>query len=230
VTYSWDFSQVIQYFPAILRGFAIAALVTKLSGIFGIVLAVGIVVLLQSPNTLIRGATHAIATFVRAVPLLISLVFVFYFLPVATGLRFSPFWVAVFVLSMNFAAFASDILRGGLRAIPAHHVDISLAIGHSRASLLRHVLIPETFRRSFAAVSNLIINQLKAVSVASVIGLPETLRTADLLIASQSGANPLELYLSVALLYAIVVLFLSIVLRRCEQSQWIALEPVTKHD
>ena len=213
--YSWDFGVIWEFREALLKGLGVSLALTAAAIVSGTAIAVPITLGLVARNPVVRSLTTLAVQIVRSVPLLVALVFSYYLFPVVIGIKLSAFTAAYAVFTINLAAFAADVLRGGIVAIPREHFEAGMALGMTRFMVLRRITIPETFRRSMAALTALYISLFKYSSLASVISVSELMRTADLIVASRF--KPLEIYLAVAGAYIAVVVPLSYLARWIER-------------
>jgi polar amino acid transport system permease protein len=155
----------------------------------------------------------------RATPTLLQLFFIWYALPQLwsgfAGTWFTPFLAAWIALSLNEAAYMSEIIRAGLMSVDTGQELAGRALGMSRRQILRRVVVPQAVRIVIPPVGNEFITLLKLTSLAYVISLPE------LLTAAQQLATATFVYpetLSAALVYYLgIVSILMVVQARLER-------------
>ena len=109
---------------------------------------------------------------IRGTPLLIQLFIIFYGLP-AIGIRFSPYWAAVFGLGLNYSAYEAENYRAGIQSIPRGQLDAALALGLTRVQTIRKIVLPQAMRLVIPPVTNDFIALLKDSSLVSVITMVE---------------------------------------------------------
>jgi polar amino acid transport system permease protein len=219
----WDFSPVWDHFPVILEGLRVTFLLTLVSCAVGAVVGLVTSIGLTARRSLISVPITAVVELVRACPPLVMLIWAYYMLPTLTGVGFSSFATAAFVFAITFAAFSADIFRGSIEAIPPATRDSALALGMTRAMVLRRVVIPEVFRRSFPAVNALVVSTLKMSSLASVIAVGDLMYNASLILALRS--RPFEIYTAIAAAYIVVIFPIVFALRWLESRPWSAVFP-----
>ncbi|MEO6746126.1 MAG: amino acid ABC transporter permease [Caldimonas sp.] len=117
----------------------------------------------------------------RNVPTLVQL-FIWYFgipqlLPTSTSAWINAhnaeFVFALIALSLNVAAYLSEDLRSGLRAVSQHQADTARALGMRHAQVLRHVLLPQAVRFVVPSLINQALTLFKTTSLAMAIGVAE---------------------------------------------------------
>jgi His/Glu/Gln/Arg/opine family amino acid ABC transporter permease subunit len=126
----------------------------------------------------------------RATPTLLQLYFFWYALPQLwsgfAGSWFTPFMAAWIALSLNEAAYMSEIIRAGLLSVDPGQELAGRALGLSRRRILRRVIVPQAVRIVIPPTGNEFITLLKLTSLASVISLQELLTAAQQLAAAKA--------------------------------------------
>lgn len=139
----------------------------------------------------------------RAIPVLVVLVWTFFALPILTGLTLPPFWAALVALSLHIAAFVSEIVRAGIGSVRPGQTRAALALGMSRAQLLRRILLPQAAIRMLPAYGSILSITIKDTAIATVIAVPELMRQSET-IAAQTF-RPMEVYTTTAILFFLLL-------------------------
>jgi polar amino acid transport system permease protein len=142
----------------------------------------------------------------RGVPLLVQLLFIYYFLA-KFGLDVPAIVAAVGGLALSSAAYQAEILRGAVNAVPRGQAEAAVALGFSDSEIWRRVLLPQALRISVPPLINEFILLLKASSLVSVVGIAELTRVS-MNIASLTY-RPLEAYVGGGLFYLAINLALA---------------------
>ena len=142
----------------------------------------------------------------RGVPLLVLLLFIYYFLA-TLGLDVPALVAAVGGLSLSSGAYQAEILRGALNAVPRGQGEAATALGYSSFDRWRRILLPQALRISIPPLINEFILLIKASSLVSVVGIAEITRVS-MNIASMTY-RPLEAYLAGGLFYLAINLSLA---------------------
>jgi octopine/nopaline transport system permease protein len=95
-----------------------------------------------------------------------------------------PIWCAILSLSLNTAAYGSEILRGGLRAVPPGAIEAARVCGMSRALMYRRIILPIAMRQALPAYGSEVIIMVKSTSLASIITLMEVTGIAQEIIST----------------------------------------------
>jgi polar amino acid transport system permease protein len=139
----------------------------------------------------------------RAVPVLVVLVWTFFALPILTGLTMPPFMAALIGLTVHLAAYAAEIFRAGIESVRPGQTRASLALGMSRAQILRRIVLPQAIVRMLPAFGSLLSITIKDTAIASVIAVSELMRQSETL-AGQSF-QPIEVYTFAMLVYFLIL-------------------------
>jgi len=151
-------------------------------------------------------------------PLLVLMVWMYYFLPVLFNIKFDGLTVAYIGLSLNLSAFIADVIRGAIEEIPRSYIDAGRAIGMPFPLILRRIIFPEIVRISLPSMVALYINQFKWTTLASVLGVSELLHTADTIMIQTYRS--LEAYTAIAVIYLVVVGFGNLVYMRMQRMEF----------
>ena len=202
-----------------------ASLTLQLSAaalLLGVPLGLALASLSLSRHRPLRLMAAGYVEIVRALPLFVLLLWVYYAVPImARGLSpdsvtgallgwvgdMSPFTAAVGALALNAAAFLSEIFRAGIEAVPRGQVEAARALGMGRTLTFRRVVLPQALRRMLPPTVGQFIQTVKDSALASSIGLAELTRRATEL--QTQTYRPLELYTLLALEYLVLLLALS---------------------
>ena len=181
---------------------ALAAGITIGVSVAGIVLGMmlGFVVCLArlSGNPVLARAGALYVSFFRGVPVLVQLLFIYYFLA-EFGVDVPAIAAAIGGLGFASGAFQAEILRGALNAVPAGQREAAVALGYSPMEIWRRILLPQALRISVPPLINEFTLLIKASSLVSVVGIAELTRVS-MNIAS-STYRPLEAYAAAGAFY-----------------------------
>jgi polar amino acid transport system permease protein len=203
------------YWRGALLALGLASASLAAATVIGFFLALG----RFSRFSVIRGLVFFYNWIFRATPTLLQLLFIWNALPllwpVFAGAWFKPFIAAFVALSLNEAAYMSEIIRAGLLSVDPGQELAGRALGMSRRRILRRVIVPQAVRIIIPPGGNEFITLLKLTSLASVISLQE------LLTASENLANVkfqyIEAYTAALVYYLGIVSILMVLQSRLER-------------
>ncbi len=168
-----------------------------------------------SKNRVARGFNRAYVETVRAVPMLVLLLWVYYGLPVVFGVQFGVFVAGVITLALSDSAFEAEIFRAGIQSIHKGQVEAAQALGLRPTQTMRFVVLPQAIRRILPALGNQFIYVLKMSSLISVVGYQDLTRRANELTLVEY--RPLEIYTFLVIEYLLLILVVSWLVRRLER-------------
>jgi octopine/nopaline transport system permease protein len=146
----------------------------------------------------------------RGTPLLVQIFLIYYGLGQFPSVRATflwpflrePYWCAILALTLNTAAYGSEIIRGGLQSVPAVQVEAARACGMSGFLLFRRIVLPIAVRQALPAYRNEIVLMVKATSLASIITLMEVTGIAHQIIAESFRA--IEVFVCAGAIYLLI--------------------------
>lgn len=168
-----------------------------------------------SGNRFWRGFNRVYVEVVRAVPILVLLLWVYYGLPIVLGIAVSVFWAGVIALALSDSAFEAEIFRAGIQSVDRGQLEAADSLGLGYFDRMRYVVLPQAIRRVLPPLGNQLVYMLKMSSLVSVIGMEELTRRANELVTSQY--RPLEIYTVLVIEYLILILVVSAGVRWLER-------------
>lgn len=199
-----------EYLPQLLKGAVLSMQLVAVSGIVGLIIAVPLAIGRLSRHSLIAAFPYAYIFFFRGTPLLVQLFLVYYGLSQFEFIRHSvlwpilrePYWCAVITMSMHTGAYIAEILRGAIQAVPVGEVEAARALGMSRATAFRRIILPRAARIAWPAYGNEVILMLKGSALASTITLLELTGMARTIIAKTY--TPVEIFTAAGAIYLLL--------------------------
>ena len=205
--------------PAFIAGVELTIALTVVAMAAGLALGLVLALMRTSSLAVVRGAAWTYIWIFRAIPTLLQLLFVWDALPqlfpALRGDWFSAFVAASIALSMNEAAYAAEIFRGGLLSIDEGQRLAARALGMSPGKVFAKVIAPQLIRVTIPPLANDFITMLKITSLASVISLQELLARTETLIASTFRF--VEYYSAAAIYYLVVVSIFMVIQAQIER-------------
>jgi polar amino acid transport system permease protein len=180
----FDWPLLQQNAPLLLGALWVTLQVSLAALGFGFVIGVVVGSLRLSPMRFLRRLGGAYIFVFRGIPLLVQLLFIYYFLPRVGLPNVSPTVAAIIGLSLAAGAYIAEIMRGGFLAIPGGQLEAASLLGMSDVQMLVRIRVPQAVRLTLPALVNEMILLIKASSLVSVVGLADLTRTAQNLAAS----------------------------------------------
>ncbi|WP_338664626.1 amino acid ABC transporter permease [Pararoseomonas sp. SCSIO 73927] len=198
----------------LLEGVGVTIGLTIATMIIGLILGTMLALMRMSKTVALSGVAGFYVWVFRGTPLLVQLVLIYTGLP-QLGIKLGVLPSALLALSLNEAAYLSETIRGGFNGIPKGQTEAAKALGLSRWSTLRLVLMPQVARLIIPPLGNSLNGLLKATSLASVISLEEVMRRSQVLM--QEKFEVLELYSVAAVYYLVLTTLWNLVQVRLER-------------
>lgn len=207
---------------ATLAAFAAAAVGAL---VLGFVLAIG----RMSDHAWVRVPVGWIVELLRAVPVLIFMLLLYYGLPVV-GIRMSSYWAVVIALIAYNGSVLSEVIRAGVEALPRGQREAGYAIGLRKAGVMRLVLLPQAVRSMLPVIIAQLVVTLKDTALGFIITYPELLYFARLLGSNGEYGSPLipaamiasVIYVAMCLLLSYIAHRVELSLRRSPKAQHVA--------
>ena len=203
-----DLELIAEAFPQLLAGVDEAILLAFSSLILGFLLAVPIALMNLSKNRVISAIASGYVYIFRSTPLLVQIFLIYYgsgqfrhdLESIGLWWMFREAWFcAVFALTLNTAAYSSQVIRGGLQSVPFGQIEAAKAIGMSNLQSFYRIVFPVALRQALPAYGNEIILLIKATSLASTITILEITGIAKKIIAATY--QPIEVFLIAGAIY-----------------------------
>jgi polar amino acid transport system permease protein len=192
-----------QVFPLMLDGLLVSLQLTAISLILGLPLGLLLALGTGSKHRLVRWVNIAIVEVGRGAPALVVLYVVYFGLPL---LSWSPeaFICAVIGLTYTAAAYTSEYLRGGLKAVSAGSIEAAQALAMTPLDVLRFIIVPQGLRVAIPSLMGFAILLFQATSLAYSITVSEL--TAQAYSISSSSFRSLEIFGLAGLMYAAITI------------------------
>ena len=199
----FDFAVIADHWRFLASGVGITLALAALSGLTSIV--AGLIVALArlyGPRWL-KPVVVLYIDSMRAIPVLVVLVWTFFALPIVAGITMAPFFAALLGLTVHLAAYAAEIFRAGIESVRAGQTRAALALGMSRGEIVRRIVLPQAVVRMLPAFGSLLSVTIKDTAIASVIAVPEFMRQSET-VQGQSF-QPIEVYTFAMLVYFLML-------------------------
>jgi glutamine transport system permease protein len=199
----------------LLAGVGLTLWLSLTAIVVSVILGVLLALAALSDSRPLRMVSRTYVEVFRAIPLLVLLLWVYYGLPMITGLQFGAFAAGVISLALSDAAFESEIFRAGIQSVARGQREAAQTLGLGRRDTFRFIVFPQAIRTILPALGNQFVYVLKMSSLVSVIGLQELTRRANELNVSEY--RPLEIYTALVVEYLLLILLTSWGVRRLER-------------
>ncbi|MEB3214259.1 MAG: amino acid ABC transporter permease [Leptolyngbyaceae bacterium] len=205
-------SVIVDALPTLIQGALVTLRLTAIAAVLGIIGGTALSLIRLSSLTPLSFLARVYVDFFRGTPLLVQIFLIYFGFPAliqSVGLEFSlnKFAAAILALSLNTAAYSAEVMRAGIQSIEPGQWEAGKSLGLNPLQSLRHIILPQAFRRMIPPLGNEFIILLKDTSLVAVIGYEELFRRGQLIVANNYKA--FQIYISVALVYLVLTLLAS---------------------
>ena len=198
----------------ILDGFVVTLEVAVVSIILSFIIGslMGIIRYLKIP--VVSVVFGIIVDIIRNLPLLLIIFFTYFALP-QIGIQFSIFWSAVIALTIFESAMLSEIIRGGLLAVPKGQLEAGMSTGLKRIQTVFYIVLPQGLKLMVPPLVSQFVSLIRDTSLAVIISLPELTHNTKIIYA-QHPNTVLPMFFMMAACYFVVCYSLSKFSKRFE--------------
>ncbi|MCR4818411.1 MAG: amino acid ABC transporter permease [Fretibacterium sp.] len=202
-----DFSIIWGYLPMFGGALLVTLKVTFCSLFFALLLSIPLSLCKISNIRVLEWLASFYTSIFRGVPILVQVFMTYFGIPIATGVKMSAFTAGVVVFSMNSAAYISESMRGGIRAIDRGQYEAAMALGVRYPAMMKDIILPQAVKSVLPSLVNEFIGLLKNTTLIASIGLVDILRVGQLIQAATYRA--FEPFFVISVFYYVLVMALS---------------------
>lgn len=172
---NFEINYFVEMFPIILSGFWTTVSIALFSLIFSVLLGFVLAAVRYYNIPVLKQLSVLFTSFFRSTPFIAQL-FVFYygFAQISEFVRdMSSYWATVVVLSLSFAAYMGENIRGAITSVDKGQFEAGLSIGHTPWQTIKRVIIPQAARVAIPGMSNSFANLFKSTSLCFIVGVKD---------------------------------------------------------
>jgi polar amino acid transport system permease protein len=198
MSYTFDFSALLPYWPLFLEGAWLTLKLSALATVFGFVLGTLCAIARADGGPWLRGLVAVYVEVIRNTPFLVQ-IFLVYFGFAMLGFKVSANTAAVAGLVVNVGAYTCEIVRAGLESIHKSQVEAAECLGLSRAQIYWHVIVRPAIERVYPALTSQYVLLMLASSITSLISAEELTAVANRI--QSLTFRSFETYIVVGIIY-----------------------------
>lgn len=211
MTLNW--SVVTQNLGIFFEGAALTLQISALALIISIPIGVIIGLLRVSSNKILSLIATLYVEFMRGVPLLVLLIWIYFVM--GQFLNLGAYWSAVLGLAIFSGAFIAEIVRSGIQSVPRGQLEAARSSGMSYMQAMMLVILPQAVRTVLPPMASQFIILIKDSSLVSTISVVDLTLVGKNLVATTFRS--LEVWTFIALLYFVMTFTLSQIIRYFER-------------
>ena len=229
-----DYNLIWENLPLYLNGAVLTLKVLAISLAFGLMLAIPLALLRVSRSPLLSFPAWLYTYVIRGTPMLVQLFLIYYGLAQFAAVRESVLWpylssatfCACLAFAINTSAYSAELLAGSLKSTAHGEIEAARAMGMSRFTLYRRILLPSALRRALPQYSNEVIMMLQTTSLASIVTLIDITGAARTVNAQYY--LPFEAYITAGVFY-LCLTFILVKLFKLAERRWLGYMAPRKH-
>ncbi|WP_329457737.1 ectoine/hydroxyectoine ABC transporter permease subunit EhuC [Streptomyces sp. NBC_01497] len=210
------FTAFFDNLPQVLSGLGVTAQATVLGALIAFVLSFVLGLMAGHHNIVVRGVSRTVVEFFRGTSLYVQLFWLYYALPLLTGYQLSALFCGVLAFALNFGAYGSEVVRGGISAVPRAQWEAAVALNLSPYQRMRRVILPQALAQMIPSFTNLLIQLLKATPLLWLISAAD-LMTVIQQLRDRTGES-LVAYLTLLVCYFILAYVLTLLMNLLERA------------
>jgi polar amino acid transport system permease protein len=200
--YQYDWGVVRDAWPALMSGLGVTLEIAAITIILSMVLAVPVAVARMSNIEIVRWVAQIYIEIFRCTPMLVQLFWIYYALPVLTGITIPGFASAVIALTANLTAFMAEAYRSGFQAVPVEQIEAGKMLRLSRLQQLRYIIVPQALRQQIPVILSLNISMFKDTALVSTIAVHDLMFEANT--EATETYRALEFFTIAAIIYFVI--------------------------
>ncbi len=170
-----------------------------------------------SPRTTVRAVTRVYVEVWRGTSEVVQLFWLYFVLPVLTGLQLLPLWAGIVVLGLNFGAYGAEIVRGAVQSVPKEQHEGCVALNFSPTQRMRRVILPQALVEMVPPFNNLFIQLLKGTALLTFITVPEMTHQATVVLVPAFTGEVALIFTILLLFYLVLSIVITFLMRLLER-------------
>ncbi|WP_339228580.1 amino acid ABC transporter permease [Oceanobacillus sp. FSL K6-2867] len=194
--------------PYLFEGLKITLFIFIVAIIFGFLLGLILALFRLAPIKLLNWMAKIFIDAIRGTPILVQLFFFYYGLNSLEFISLDRTTAGIITVAINAGAYFAENIRAGIQSMDKGQTEAARSLGLTATQNMRHIILPQAFRRMLPTFTNQAIISLKDTSLLSIIGIADLTQQGNVVIASTFKA--FEIWLAVGVMYFIMIYLLSL--------------------
>ncbi|MBT5072206.1 MAG: amino acid ABC transporter permease [Kordiimonadaceae bacterium] len=202
MNFEFRFDIVWNNFPLLLEGIQTTIVLSLLTMALGTIIGLFVAIIRLRVRRAYAVPLIIYVEVFRGTPGLIQIVWIYYCLPIVTGLQLDAITSLVIAMALNVGSYLSEVFRAGIQGVDKGHIEAAAALGFKPGQITRRVVVPQAAYRMIPAIGNVFVSAIKLSSLCSVLGMSELMYQGQIIIAN--FFRPIEVFTVVAVIYLIM--------------------------
>ncbi len=202
-----DFSIILNWLPQFGSALLVTLETTVCSLLLGLLLSIPLSLCKIANIRPLQWFASFYTSIFRGVPLLVQVFMMYFGIPLVFPVKFTAFQAGTLVFAMNSAAYISESMRGGIKAIDRGQYEAAMALGVHYPGMMKDIILPQAIKSVLPSLVNEFISLLKNTTLIASIGLVDILRVGQLIQSRTYRA--FEPFFAISVFYYLLVMGLS---------------------
>ncbi|MEW9502456.1 amino acid ABC transporter permease [Jeotgalibacillus marinus] len=199
---------MIDALPYLMDGLKVTIYIFVIAIIFGFLIGLVIALMRLAPLKILNWIASAFINAIRGTPFIVQLFFIHFGLNQLAWISFESTTSGIITVALNAGAYLAEIIRAGIQSIDKGQNEAARSLGLTGVQNMRHIILPQAFRRMLPAFTNQAIISLKDTSLLSIIGIADLTQRGQVQTAATYKA--FEIWFAVGVIYFIVIYLLTL--------------------
>ncbi|HSI68308.1 MAG TPA: amino acid ABC transporter permease [Planococcus sp. (in: firmicutes)] len=198
---------IVNAFPYLMEGLQVTIYIFFIAIILGFIIGLVVALLRLAPLKILNWIAKIYVDAIRGTPFIVQLFFIYFGLNSLAWISLDNTTAGIVTVAINAGAYFAEIIRAGIQSIDKGQTEAARSLGLNAQQTMRHIVLPQAFRRMLPTFTNQAIISLKDTSLLSVIGIADL--TQEGRIQAAATFDAFNVYLIVGLIYFVVIYLLS---------------------
>ncbi|MFD2913430.1 amino acid ABC transporter permease [Jeotgalibacillus terrae] len=176
--------------------------------VLGFIIGLIVALLRLSPIKILNWIAIWFINAIRGTPFIVQLFFIYFGLNSLAWISFDNVTAGIVTVAINAGAYFAEIIRAGIQSIDKGQTEAARSLGLTSSQTMRHVILPQAFRRMLPTFTNQSIISLKDTSLLSIIGVADLVQRGQVQTAATYAA--FEIWFIVGVIYFILIYLLTL--------------------
>lgn len=209
------FELFVKHFPSFVDAMGETIQITLFSLFYASILGIVFGLMKVSQNKFLRAISNTYIWIIRGTPLLVQIYFIYFGVPMASGISLTEWQAGVITMSLNAGAYMAEIVRGGIESVDIGQMEAARSLGLTYQKSMRKIILPQALRTMLPSIINQFIITLKDTSLLSVIGVRELTMNGKIITAN--NMETIRMWGIVAVYYLAVISVLTVIANKVEK-------------
>ncbi|MFC0274756.1 amino acid ABC transporter permease [Metabacillus herbersteinensis] len=199
---------IIGVLPYLVEGLQVTLYIFAIAIILGFIIGLVVALFRLAPIKALNWIAKIFVDVIRGTPFIVQLFFIYFGLNSLEWISLNNTTAGIVTVAINAGAYYSEIIRAGIQSIDKGQSEAARSLGLTSAQNMRHIVLPQAFRRMLPTITNQSIISLKDTSLLSVIGIADLTQQGE--IQASATFEAFNIWLTVGIMYFVIIYLLTL--------------------